>query len=84
MTAPTGDPVRVHLVVLAGGQGLRAGGGPEATPKQFRATGRGPLFAVSLRSLLDLDPARVITPRGLPHREYRQPQLDAEPGPPAS
>ncbi len=42
---------RVHLVQLAGGQGLRVGG---HTPKQFRATGSGPLFAVSLAEFLKL------------------------------
>lgn len=46
---------RVHLVQLAGGKGLRAGG---ETPKQFRATGSGPLFAVSLKAFLNL-PADV-------------------------
>jgi len=40
--------VPLHLIVLAGGMGLRAGG-ETGVPKQFRQTGRGPLFAVSLR-----------------------------------
>lgn len=38
----------LHLILLAGGQGKRAGG----VPKQFRNTGRGALFAVSLRTFL--------------------------------
>ncbi len=41
----------LHLILLAGGKGLRAGGDSE-TPKQFRVTGRGALFAVSLREFL--------------------------------
>ncbi len=42
---------RVHLVQLAGGKGLRAGG---QTPKQFRATSQGPLFTISLIEFLGL------------------------------
>lgn len=38
----------LHLILLAGGQGLRAGGS-DGIPKQFRQTERGALFAVSLR-----------------------------------
>lgn len=41
----------LHLIVLAGGQGLRAGGAGEA-PKQFRTTGKGQLFAVGLRTFV--------------------------------
>jgi 2-C-methyl-D-erythritol 4-phosphate cytidylyltransferase/2-C-methyl-D-erythritol 2,4-cyclodiphosphate synthase len=44
----------LHLILLAGGQGLRAGSG-DPTPKQFRPTGRGLLFTVSLREFLKLD-----------------------------
>ncbi len=44
---------RVHLVVLAGGQGVRVGG---EVPKQFRSTGRGPLFSVAIHSFLQLSP----------------------------
>ncbi len=43
----------IHLIQLAGGKGLRAGGGPGAAPKQFRPTGRGLLFTVSLRAFLE-------------------------------
>ncbi len=43
---------RIHLVQLAGGRGLRAGGGPGVKPKQFRSTGRGPLLTVSLREFI--------------------------------
>jgi 2-C-methyl-D-erythritol 4-phosphate cytidylyltransferase/2-C-methyl-D-erythritol 2,4-cyclodiphosphate synthase len=42
---------KLHLVILAGGQGLRVGG---IIPKQFRKTARGPLFSVALRSFLEL------------------------------
>lgn len=47
---------RLHLILLAGGSGSRAGSGRGAPPKQFCMTGRGPLFTVSLRAFLDLDP----------------------------
>jgi 2-C-methyl-D-erythritol 4-phosphate cytidylyltransferase/2-C-methyl-D-erythritol 2,4-cyclodiphosphate synthase len=43
----------LHLILLAGGQGLRATGS-DSVPKQFRPTGRGILFAVSLREFLTL------------------------------
>lgn len=42
---------RLHLVQLAGGKGLRAGG---EVPKQFRRTARGPLLGVSLQEFLKL------------------------------
>ncbi len=42
----------IHLIQLAGGRGLRAGGGPGSVPKQFLDTGRGLLFTVSLRAFL--------------------------------
>ncbi len=41
----------LHLILLAGGQGLRADSG-DGVPKQFRSTGRGAMFAVSLREFL--------------------------------
>lgn len=44
---------KLHLVQLAGGKGLRAGGD---TPKQFRATGSGLLFSVSLAEFLKISP----------------------------
>ena len=47
---------RLHLVLLAGGSGSRAARGRGAPPKQFCLTGRGPLFTVSLRAFLGLDP----------------------------
>ena len=40
--------IALHLILLAGGQGSRVGG----VPKQFRDTGCGGLFAVSLRTFL--------------------------------
>ncbi|MCP4570899.1 MAG: hypothetical protein GY838_00980 [bacterium] len=45
------DLPSLHLLQLAGGKGLRAGGAGMA-PKQFRATGHGMLLAVSLESFL--------------------------------
>ncbi|MGD9549076.1 MAG: 2-C-methyl-D-erythritol 4-phosphate cytidylyltransferase [Candidatus Krumholzibacteriia bacterium] len=65
----------IHLVLLAGGRGLRAGGAGGGPPKQFRRTGRGLLYRVSLDSLLKLDPdsgfrvAQVVVTAGDPWRE---------------
>lgn len=44
---------KLHLIMLAGGQGLRSGG-TDGIPKQFRTTGRGLLFTVSLHEFLTL------------------------------
>lgn len=44
----------LHLILLAGGRGLRAAAG-DATPKQFRPTGRGLMFTVSLQTFLGSD-----------------------------
>lgn len=41
----------LHLILLAGGRGMRAAAG-DATPKQFRPTGRGLLFTVALQTFL--------------------------------
>jgi len=41
----------LHLILLAGGQGLRAAAA-DGVPKQFRPTKHGALFAVSLREFL--------------------------------
>lgn len=49
MTARKRPEPLVHLVQLAGGRGLRAGG---EQPKQFLMTARGPLFSVSLQTFL--------------------------------
>lgn len=49
---------RLHLIQLAGGQGLRVGGS-SGVPKQFRGTGRGLLFTVSLQEFIKLEPASV-------------------------
>lgn len=51
---------RLHLVQLAGGQGLRAGGD---VPKQYRRTSRGPLLGISLEAFLNLpgDEADVVS-----------------------
>ena len=54
---------RLHLVLLAGGTGSRAGGGRGAPPKQFCVSGRGQLFTVSLRAFLALDGAPQATVR---------------------
>ncbi len=48
------DKCRLHLVQLAGGKGMRARGPAELPPKQFRDTGRGMLFTVSLVEFLKL------------------------------
>lgn len=55
---------RLHLILLAGGRGLRAINA-DKVPKQFRATGRGPMFAVSLREFLNLDPSSGFRPSNL-------------------
>jgi len=52
----------LHLILLAGGQGLRAAG---EVPKQFRSTGRGLLFSVSLREFLALDAESGFRPADL-------------------
>jgi 2-C-methyl-D-erythritol 4-phosphate cytidylyltransferase/2-C-methyl-D-erythritol 2,4-cyclodiphosphate synthase len=51
----------LHLILLAGGQGLRATGSG-SVPKQFRPTDRGLLFTVSLREFLTLDPGSDFRP----------------------
>jgi 2-C-methyl-D-erythritol 4-phosphate cytidylyltransferase/2-C-methyl-D-erythritol 2,4-cyclodiphosphate synthase len=56
----------LHLILLAGGRGLRAAAG-DATPKQFRPTGRGLLFTVGLQTFLGSedwcpDTATVVVP----------------------
>ena len=51
----------LHLILLAGGQGLRAGESG-SIPKQFRSTGSGLLFSVSLREFLTLDPGTGFRP----------------------
>lgn len=55
---------RLHLILLAGGRGLRAQGA-DKIPKQFRSTGRGLLFTVSLREFLSLDPSSGYRPSDL-------------------
>jgi 2-C-methyl-D-erythritol 4-phosphate cytidylyltransferase len=54
----------LHLILLAGGQGSRAKGADDI-PKQFRTTGRGMLFTVSLREFLTLDAASGFCPADL-------------------
>jgi 2-C-methyl-D-erythritol 4-phosphate cytidylyltransferase/2-C-methyl-D-erythritol 2,4-cyclodiphosphate synthase len=71
---------RLHLILLAGGRGLRAQDSDQ-TPKQFRPTGRGLLFTVSLREFLSLDLDSGFRPRSLtlavddPWRETAQSAL---------
>jgi 2-C-methyl-D-erythritol 4-phosphate cytidylyltransferase/2-C-methyl-D-erythritol 2,4-cyclodiphosphate synthase len=48
----------LHLILLAGGKGLRAGH-DELPPKQFRTTRRGMLFTVSLQNFLNVQPRAV-------------------------
>ena len=56
---------RLHLILLAGGSGSRAGSGRGTPPKQFCVTGRGPLFSISLRAFLDLDPGTGFAVAGV-------------------
>ena len=57
MSAPVPVPLPpLHLLVVAGGRGLRAAGGGEV-PKQFRPTGRGMLLRVAIDSFAAGDPA---------------------------
>ncbi len=46
--------VRLHLILLAGGKGLRAAVDDQAPPKQFQKTARGPLYLVCLQEFLKL------------------------------
>jgi len=55
---------RLHLILLAGGLGLRAQGS-DNVPKQFRPTGRGLLFTVSLGEFLSLDQGSGFRPADL-------------------
>ncbi len=54
----------LHLILLAGGQGLRVAGSGDV-PKQFRPVGGGLLFTVSLREFLTLDPGSEFRPSDL-------------------
>ena len=54
----------LHLILLAGGKGLRAGVAGD-TPKQFRSTEGGPLFAISLNEFLTLDRGEPFCPSDL-------------------
>ncbi len=54
----------LHLILLAGGQGLRAAGS-DGVPKQFRPIGGGLLFTVSLREFLSLDSGSGFRPSDL-------------------
>lgn len=54
----------LHLILLAGGQGLRTGGSGSVL-KQFRPTGRGVLFSVSLQEFLSLGPEDDCRPADL-------------------
>jgi len=51
----------LHLILLAGGQGTRAAD-RDNVPKQFRPTGRGLLFTISLREFLTLDAGEGFRP----------------------
>lgn len=55
---------RLHLILLAGGRGLRAMDS-DHVPKQFRRTGGGLLFTVSLREFLNLDLGSGFRPSDL-------------------
>ena len=51
----------LHLILLAGGQGTRAAD-RDNVPKQFRPTGHGLLFTISLREFLTLDAGAGFRP----------------------
>lgn len=53
----------LHLLVVAGGRGLRAAGGGEV-PKQFRPTGRGMLLRVAIDTFVGLDDRDGAEDRG--------------------
>ena len=55
----------LHLILLAGGKGLRAGQ-DELPPKQFRTTRRGMLFTVSLQNFLNVRPRAVTVTVAVP------------------
>jgi len=55
----------LHLILLAGGKGLRAGQ-DELPPKQFRTTRRGMLFTVSLQNFLNVEPRAVTVTVAVP------------------
>ena len=54
----------LHLVVVAGGRGLRAAGGGEV-PKQFRPTGRGMLLRVAIDAFVAGDGEAPVRPVSL-------------------
>lgn len=55
---------RLHLILLAGGRGTRLDDG-DRVPKQFRPTGRGLLFSVSLQEFLTLEIGAGFRPADL-------------------
>jgi len=56
---------RLHLILLAGGKGLRAGK-DELPPKQFRTTRRGMLFTCALQNFLTVRPRAVTVTVAVP------------------
>ena len=48
------QPVRLHLILLAGGQGARAAAEGQDAPKQFRSVGRRLLCQVALEAFLQV------------------------------
>ncbi len=54
----------LHLIILAGGQGLRAADS-DSVPKQFRPIGGGLLLTVSLREFMTLDSSSGFRPSNL-------------------
>jgi 2-C-methyl-D-erythritol 4-phosphate cytidylyltransferase/2-C-methyl-D-erythritol 2,4-cyclodiphosphate synthase len=54
----------LHLILLAGGQGLRAAGS-DGVPKQFRPIGGGLMFTFSLRDFLTLESGSDFRPSDL-------------------
>ncbi len=56
---------RLHLILLAGGKGLRADK-DELAPKQFRTTRRGMLFTCALQNFLNVRPQAVTVTVAVP------------------
>ncbi|MFI3292210.1 MAG: 2-C-methyl-D-erythritol 4-phosphate cytidylyltransferase [Rikenellaceae bacterium] len=60
---------RLGVVIVAGGKGVRMGGG--ATPKQFRFLGQLPILAHSINLFADVDPsAQIVVVLPADHIEY--------------
>ncbi len=60
---------RIGVVIVAGGKGMRMGGG--ATPKQFRFLGQLPILAHSINTFAQAEPtSQIVVVLPEPHVEY--------------